>query len=530
MGYGEGDDGSVAYSRSLQLDGEANATHYSMNRIKGILLATAGMALQWAALHCITFGDTVFGGGSAAASGDAWLVNSIVTFAVFLALFLGARRIGSLLACRYVLYGAAACLCAGAALLVVGYTAGGIFEAAIYGGNVLIACGTTPFIVAWGEVYRYLNPKGEQLFVTLVAVSVSVALYMVEASLPRGISDATFFLFLAGAVTCLFRSCWLLEASRQSWGVRGETHVRKSPLLLLVCIAVYSIPYNYLRGAGDVQAVLANAGDWSCVLAVTVFVIVAVALLEMAAEARGLLLVPSFVLFFMSAAMIVHLLGGDESLVLVPSLLYSGYYLFLAMVYLALGPIVATTDANPVRLFSCAMLANVGGLLAGAFLGKLDGLVGESAAAIAVLAVTYCILFTGFALLHGKSYSLFRINSFHEDEYSFEFLDMAHVSDGAIDSAEMGEGSVGPHAFSEPDLFSALCDRVGDAYGLSGREREVLAELVRGRTIASIAESLVLSENTIKAHTKAIYRKLDVHSREGLFECVEQFGKRGGGE
>lgn len=66
------------------------------------------------------------------------------------------------------------------------------------------------------------------------------------------------------------------------------------------------------------------------------------------------------------------------------------------------------------------------------------------------------------------------------------------------------------------------CVNIGQRYGLSGRERDVLSELVRGRTIATIAGELGVSENTAKAHTKAIYRKLNVHTREELLTRVEQ--------
>jgi LuxR family maltose regulon positive regulatory protein len=48
---------------------------------------------------------------------------------------------------------------------------------------------------------------------------------------------------------------------------------------------------------------------------------------------------------------------------------------------------------------------------------------------------------------------------------------------------------------------------------LSARERLVLQHLATGATLATIAEHLVVSVNTVKAHTKGIYRKLGVSSR-----------------
>lgn len=49
--------------------------------------------------------------------------------------------------------------------------------------------------------------------------------------------------------------------------------------------------------------------------------------------------------------------------------------------------------------------------------------------------------------------------------------------------------------------------------GLTTREREVLALLAQGMTNKEIAEVLVITTNTVKRHLKAIFTKLDVHTR-----------------
>ncbi|MBI3151880.1 MAG: response regulator [Chloroflexi bacterium] len=48
---------------------------------------------------------------------------------------------------------------------------------------------------------------------------------------------------------------------------------------------------------------------------------------------------------------------------------------------------------------------------------------------------------------------------------------------------------------------------------LTEREREVLELLARGLTNKEIAEKLVITTNTVKRHLKAIFEKLDVHTR-----------------
>jgi LuxR family maltose regulon positive regulatory protein len=48
---------------------------------------------------------------------------------------------------------------------------------------------------------------------------------------------------------------------------------------------------------------------------------------------------------------------------------------------------------------------------------------------------------------------------------------------------------------------------------LSAREREVLQLLEQGLSNREVAERLVISLSTVKAHTASIFAKLDVHSR-----------------
>jgi PAS domain S-box-containing protein len=51
---------------------------------------------------------------------------------------------------------------------------------------------------------------------------------------------------------------------------------------------------------------------------------------------------------------------------------------------------------------------------------------------------------------------------------------------------------------------------------LSARQLEILRRLARGERVAVIAESLYLSQSTVRNHLVAIYRKLGVHSQPEL--------------
>lgn len=70
--------------------------------------------------------------------------------------------------------------------------------------------------------------------------------------------------------------------------------------------------------------------------------------------------------------------------------------------------------------------------------------------------------------------------------------------------------------------YDAVCDGLADEYGLTARERDILGYLARGRSLPYIREALVLSKNTVSTHAKNLYRKLDIHSRQDLFDLVER--------
>lgn len=79
-----------------------------------------------------------------------------------------------------------------------------------------------------------------------------------------------------------------------------------------------------------------------------------------------------------------------------------------------------------------------------------------------------------------------------------------------------GEGDA-PAAPGEPPALDARTE-LRERFGLSERELEVLEPLSQGRSKAYIADMLFISENTVRAHVKRIYAKLDVHNRQELLD------------
>jgi DNA-binding NarL/FixJ family response regulator len=61
-------------------------------------------------------------------------------------------------------------------------------------------------------------------------------------------------------------------------------------------------------------------------------------------------------------------------------------------------------------------------------------------------------------------------------------------------------------------------------YSLTQREQDILAQLAEGRSNREIAQSLFLSEKTVKAHLAAIFRKLGVTNRTQAAMMAVQMG------
>ncbi len=61
-------------------------------------------------------------------------------------------------------------------------------------------------------------------------------------------------------------------------------------------------------------------------------------------------------------------------------------------------------------------------------------------------------------------------------------------------------------------------------YGLTRREKEILASLARGNSYKMIASDFFLSIDTVRTHIKRIYEKLQVHSQ---VEAVNKANKEG---
>ena len=97
----------------------------------------------------------------------------------------------------------------------------------------------------------------------------------------------------------------------------------------------------------------------------------------------------------------------------------------------------------------------------------------------------------------------------------------------AINVAMSGSGNVlSPRVIQNlfEDQQGGSNDSRRNEYSLTQREHDILAQLAEGRSNREIAQSLFLSEKTVKAHLAAIFRKLGVTNRTQAAMMAVQMG------
>ncbi len=65
-----------------------------------------------------------------------------------------------------------------------------------------------------------------------------------------------------------------------------------------------------------------------------------------------------------------------------------------------------------------------------------------------------------------------------------------------------------------------ILSHVADEKELTARETEIVLLISQGYTSKTIAEMLYVSPETVRTHTKRIYRKLGVHNRQDIIKFV----------
>lgn len=153
--------------------------------------------------------------------------------------------------------------------------------------------------------------------------------------------------------------------------------------------------------------------------------------------------------------------------------------------------------AGAISLF-CLMffVNNIGSLCGAAVATGVSTLFLKSVNSLVFSTLLILLVFTGFMLFGFQGFSFYK----------------------TIENIEAGNENT-PMPTTQ-NLENKL-QKIAQDYALTNRETQVFVLLAKGRNGSFIEKELSISRNTVKAHVKHIYRKLDIHSHQELISLVE---------
>ena len=215
----------------------------------------------------------------------------------------------------------------------------------------------------------------------------------------------------------------------------------------------------------------------------------------------------NIVILVLVAGFLLIIAGGTSNVFLANGVLTVGTSLFNALMYTVL---VALAGRN--RLASLSIMGWGVGLASlsttfGALVGtNANAMVAGGGHGQLAMLLSVVVLFVVGYILFGL-----RHFSFEATIEGVEAMSTAELA--AVAQAQAQPGG--------EELFDARCHELAAKYGLTPREEETFAMLARGRNREYIEEHLGVSRNTVKAHVKHVYAKLDIHSHQELIDLVE---------
>lgn len=376
-----------------------------------------------------------------------------------------------------------------------------------YACGIATGVGTAFVCLRIGWLYS-VPPEGEvPFFVIGKAMLIADLLFFLIMGLPDGISGAMLGLLpvLAAATALLGRGT---PGSR-----RDETDLVPAESLpkafftkLLASIAVFSFVVGVVKGCSALMQSAEDVSDQSIVVVFISFVIVGLVMLVACAalsirnfEISKLY----FPLMVCSCAAILLCAPFGNSLGAMQNIIINvGYNLFIVAVWALLSDLAERTTIMPIRVFGLGRGASGLGTTIGWLISY--GMVTAGLPAASFLApfflVATVVVFAMVLLMLGQQTVSEALEKMYERASSSS-------TDSRNDAAPDG-----------PSTWDGFCEKLSRDHGLTAREEEVLRLLSRGRTNGYIALELNISQNTVKGHTRNVFAKLGVHSRQELID------------
>lgn len=425
------------------------------------------------------------------------------------------KRVTRLVDKRFVVIGFGAF--AGLSTVLLGFSvvmgAGAFFVlAALFTG-----VGTSFLCLKVGRVYGSVS-LGDSLTAGAIALLFAALLYFVGIGVPEG--WRLFYIAAMPVVAGLLLSMGSTDPFSSAVSGVGERRDRRSPerriyRKLVAASALVAVTAGVGKGITSSIAgteLFAREGT-VIVFCIGVIAVLIAFLVNRGDAVRGARQVYSALMVLGVAMMLATCFGfdiaflsiGKESLWLV----FSCFMAYLAFRF----------DLSPVRVFGLGQgayfLASTGGWAVGSLVAPYYG------GAVVRMGVGVGLAFLVIVVL----------------VYVFPETDLKRVMAWSVDGTgpnervarvpepqTPGEAAAASEATGAPAVPAGIARATDPRFGLSARELEILDLFAQGRSANWIADNLTISKNTVRSHLRAIYTKLDVHTRQELLDFLAAEG------
>lgn len=421
---------------------------------------------------------------------QAWIGQDLfllMMIAVFAPLAIFARTIAPLYEKRWALPVATGSLIASAALWVVGAGAGGL-SVGLSGASIVCAgIGAALSILMWAELQSCFNP-----FRVVIYVSGAFFLGAIMGWLfvGMGVERLSFVMVALPLLSfaCLkigFSKIPKTDLPKKTWGKM------RFPWGLIIVLGIYQFIFGF-HSADDISMV--SPSVWGTIIA-SAALFLGTYLLSHRFDFTFIYRTP-FVL--MTCGLLITLLAFSKSNVvgsLFISTAYTSMFLVITILLCDISHRYGISVLVLCGIQEVATITVVGGDLFESAMNS--GILPVRADdTIVIVALTILVVIATVALLFERKTS---------EEWGLAFF-------GADKIAEDGDAR---------GRFALRCSELADRYRLSPREKEVFWLLTTQKTLPEIAKDLYIATGTLKSHTRRIYQKLDVHSRQEMMDLVE---------
>ncbi len=359
---------------------------------------------------------------------------------------------------------------------------------------VSIAAGTgiALLILLWSEFFGRINPMRVALYYSASMLMGAGLIYLYKGFIPEYLAGMTLVLPVLSVIMA-WRSFKELPARSLERPIRTSLAIPWKPVLLM---AVYSFAYGLKE-----NALYDFSGPHSSLGTVVAAVVVLAGVVSQGKRFDFGVMYRFGLPFMVGAFLLVPALGF-------PSEQVSGfcatlsYTAFSIIIMIVLANMVYRYGMNALWLFGIERAVRqffmFGGREAESLVQQMSPLFPQGEILVNVLVVLLVIAATMILLSEKDLMSRWGV----------------------------GEGRAATGSLGKPDEENIAgegerCANLAKQFGLSMRESEVLLLLAQHKSISVIEKELFIANGTAKAHVRHIYQKMDIHSREELFDLVD---------